>query len=381
MPETDICVAGAGPVGLSFAIATARQGYQVLVRDRKTAPTMPSELSANVIAVNPASADFLRRLDVWDHIPARFCQPYQAMQVVDATGVGSIRFTAEEAGLAELGHIVDQRALLAALAEVAAVEPDLTLEWETADTTEPGEFPLLIGADGAHSRIREAAGLRKVGFEYGQTATVCLARVNTVTREVAEGQKEARQWFNSTGPVALLPLSEPGMVAVVWSSFDDLQDLPLQDFTARLIEACEGGGMEGGDIEVLGPRLSFPLMQQHSLQYVAEGVALLGDAAHTIHPLAGQGANLGFADAECLAREIASARLEGQSPGDLSLLKRFEKARQPHNHLAALAMEGFHRLFTNRLPAARLLRNLGLRFARDNHNLKQMAIRVASGRL
>lgn len=370
----EINVVGGGFVGLAFAIAAARHGYEVALSDRKAAPEMPLSLSANVIAINPVSEEFLHWLGVWEHLPSQFRSPYGAMEVTDATGVGTIAFSAEEAGAAHLGHIVDQRALLAILAEVAESTQRLSLSWETSLAIEiPSEADgssLLVGADGTHSQIREAAGFRKIGFAYDQNATVCVARLSKPHGNTA------RQWFNDTGPVALLPLSEPDLTAVVWSSFEDLSQLEEEVFTDRLAQASEQP-----DIQIQGPRFSFPLMQQQALSYVTQGCALLGDAAHTIHPLAGQGANLGFADGRCLATELAAARLEGRGPGDLATLKRFEQQRKPHNHLAGLAMEGFHRLFTNRQPAASLLRNLGLRLVGDNAGLRQIAIQVASGRL
>lgn len=368
----DIHVVGAGFVGLSFAVAAARDGFRVALLDQKPAPRMPDSPSANVIAVNPASADFLGEIDVWDRLRSDFRAPYQRMVVLDGTGTGAIEFGAEEAGLPVLGHIVDQRMLIAALAEAAAETPGLTMAWETEATVGPGDVPLLVGADGAHSRIRESLGLRKIGFSYNQVATTCLVRLSLPHEGVA------RQWFGESGPLALLPLVEPDLVAVVWSSFDDLSKLPPSAFLGRLEEASEGATAGAA---LASDRFSFPLMQQQSLQYVTEGVALLGDAAHAIHPLAGQGANLGFADARCLVTELAGARIEGHVPGDLGVLKRYERSRKPHNYMAALAMEGFHRAFTSGMPLVGLARNLGLQFVQENKTLKQLAISVASGRL
>ena len=150
------------------------------------------------------------------------------------------------------------------------------------------------------------------------------------------------------------------------------------EFISALEESTEG---KLGRVRGVSPRSSFPLMQQHAWQYVAEGVALLGDAAHAIHPLAGQGANLGFADASCLVTELCSARLEGIDIGDLGLLKRYERKRKIENHVVALAMEGFHRLFTSDSSIVGLARNLGLRLVNENKTLKRLAISVASGRV
>lgn len=370
--SAEIIVVGGGFVGQAFAIAAGRQDLQVELYERKTRPVMPAALSANVIAVNPASRRFLEQLAVWQRIPAKFVTPYRGMAVYDATGTGEIAFSAEEAGLDELGHIVDQLALLAALAEAAADCPGLSCHWASDLQDELPQASLLVAADGAHSRLREQLGIRKLGFSYKQQATVTVATLSGNHGNVA------RQWFHQAGPVALLPLSEPDQVAVVWSSFEPLTEISDADFRARLESATEG--LHGTIIDT-GPRFSFPLMQQHALRYVKPGFALLGDAAHTIHPLAGQGANLGLADARILAQETAAARIEGKSVGDIGILKRFERKRQPENNLVALAMEGFHRLFTSPLPLVGLLRNQGLRLVNENKSLKQLAISVATGRV
>jgi 2-octaprenylphenol hydroxylase len=368
----DITVAGAGFVGLSFAIAASQRGFDVAVYDRKKRPVIPTALSSNVIAVNPASSAFLEDIGAWQKMADEFVTPYSAMSVFDGTGSGAISFTAQEADLQFLGHIVDQGALLAALAETGEAQDRLALHWETEADFSPGDVPLLVGADGVHSKIREAVGLKTVGFEYNQSATVCIARMEEPHGGVA------RQWFLETGPLAFLPLGEPNAVAVVWSSFDDLAACDDEDFGARLQDASEACL---GSVGSLTPRFAFPLRQQQALRYVAEGVALLGDAAHAIHPLAGQGANLGFADARVLVTEIGSAKLEGRSPGDINVLRRYEQQRKVENWSVGAAMEGFHRLFTAKLPVLGLLRSRGLRFVDSNRPLKKLAMNIAAGKV
>ena len=366
---TDITVVGAGFVGLAFAVAAGRQGYQVEVFDKKSRPGPISEPGSNVLAVNPASSRFLMEEDVWEKIPEKFRTPYFRMSVLDGDGTGSIEFSATDAGVDKLGDIVDQPALLEALVQRVEELPEVEIRWQTEADIEPGDVPLLVGADGVHSRIRENFRLRKAGFSYDQTATVCLVDVSK-THDAC-----ARQWFFADGPLALLPTGKANRVAMIWSSFEGKADIDDASMIVALAEATEGAL---GDILSVGPRFAFPLVQQQSLQYVDEGLALLGDAAHAIHPLAGQGANLGFADARELVSQISSSRLEGISPGSRTVLKRYEKARMPENHVTALAMEGFHRLFTARLPFASLLRSHGLRLFDGNKTLKQLAIGFAS---
>ena len=293
-----------------------------------------------------------------------------SMEVFDGEGAGSIRFDSDEANLPCLGHIVDQQALLVALSEVADAR-SLPIHWQTEPDPEM-TVPLLVGADGAQSSTRERLGLRKIQYRYDQQATVC------VVRTTEPHGASARQWFQASGPLAALPLAEPNTSALVWSDKSDLALLSDQAFTEQFLVASEG---VLGSVESLGERFSFPLQQMQALEYVAPGVVLIGDAAHAIHPLAGQGANLGFADVAVLSRELATGRLEGAAVGDITTLRRYERARRVENHLAAVAMEGFHRLFTARSGIAGLLRSQGMRLVQGNTSLKQLAIGVASGRI
>lgn len=365
----DIVVIGAGFVGLSFALAAKRRGLDVQVYERRGRPSAPDELAANVIAVNRKSREFLETCGVFSRLKPPFCTPYEAMSVFDGEGAGAISFRAEEADLPELGHIVDQNALRAALAD-AADDLGLPVHWESAVDVTNCEASLIVAADGSHSETREKLGLKKLGYQYDQQAIVCVGQFEK------SHDATAWQWFHESGPVALLPLGEPDKVAVIWSSTSDLSVESDDEFQARLAEATEG---QLGEVVSIGPRFCFPLMQQHALRYVADGVALLGDAAHTIHPLAGQGANLGFADAQALAGILGDARLEGRGLGDIQLLKRYEQLRMRENHIAGLAMESFYRLFGSKQPAIGLALSLGLRFVHENTALKRLAISVAAG--
>lgn len=378
----DIVVVGAGFVGLSFALAAHARGFRVEVFDKKSAPKLKMQesqgdetsaepaLSSSVIALNPTSVALLQSLSVFARLHANHAAPYQAMEVFDGEGTGSVRFTAIDAGLPSLGHIVDQQGLLVALNE-QAIDVGLPVHWQT-EANFDDDVSLVVGADGAHSQTREKLGLRKVQYSYKQRATVCVVK----TSGAHDGC--AKQWFQASGPLAALPLSEPNTYALTWSDYTDLATLTDDEFLAQLSESSEDAL---GQILSLGERRSFPLQQMQALQYVAAGVVLLGDAAHAIHPLAGQGANLGLADVAALIRELSAARLEGHDLGDLKTLRRYERARRSENHMAALAMEGFHRMFTAENGVARLIRGQGMKFVQGNKILKQLAISVASGRV
>ena len=372
---SDLVIIGAGFIGMSFALAAHKQGFGVEVYDRAASPVLPKTATSQVIAVNPVSAEFLSQIGVWNLIPDRFITRYDEMSVFDGQGSGSISFTAKEGGLGCLGHIVDQVALRVAMNE-CALSQGLEVKWtETADIDEL-KRDLLVAADGAHSATREKLGMKKVGYLYDQNATVCVAEFGQEI--IKERGRQAYQWFCNSGPLALLPLSDRGKFAVVWSSSEDIASISETEFISALEESTEG---KLGRVCGVSPRHSFPLMQQQAWQYVSERTVLLGDAAHAIHPLGGQGANLGFSDARCLVTELCSARLEGSEIGDAHVLKRYEKKRKKENYFAALTMEGFHRLFTSDSSIVGLVRGRGLRLVDENKTLKRFAISVASGRV
>ena len=366
---TDIAVVGAGVVGLAFALAAARQGFAVELFDKKHRPEKLLEASSNVLAINSSSRRFLQEEGVWNLIQKTYKTPYSSMIVKDGTGMGVISFSAADMDLDELGFIVDQKALLFALAKAADDQTNLRVNWKTDFDSASVTVPLVVGSDGVHSNIRKQLRLQTIGFDYQQTATVCLAKVSKPHGNCA------RQWFLNSGPVAFLPLSDQLRVAVIWSSSSSKTSLGETRFLEELYRASEG---ELGCISIIGSRFEFPLRQQQALQYVREGFALLGDAAHSVHPLAGQGANLGLSDASVLVAALCAARVEGLQPGELSVLKRYEKQRRPDNYLTALAMEGFHRVFTSSSLWSRLLRNHGLRFVGRNSALKKLAVGFAS---
>ncbi len=369
--QADIVVVGGGMIGLCSAVAARRLGFSVALFDQKPAPVAPSDQSANVIAMNSASTAFLTDIGVFSELPDVYRPAYTHMQIYDGVGSGSVTFDASDAGYPQLGHIVDQRALVAVLAERASAE-GVQLNWSSSyDMTAPRPS-LLVAADGAHSTTREQLGFQKLSYHYDQQATVCIA-----TLSEPHGQC-AWQWFHEDGPIALLPLAGECEVAVVWSSTQPRTDLDDDAFKRTLEEATEG---RFGDIASIGKRFGFPLMQLHAFRYVAPGVALVGDAAHAIHPLAGQGANLGFADISALITELGSARIEGRSPGDIALLRRYEKARRSHNHLAGAAMEGFNRLFSTSNPLISFARRMGMSVVQQNALVRKMAVSVASGRV
>jgi len=295
------------------------------------------------------------------------------MRVWDAVGRGSIHFDCADLGEPDLGHIVENRVTQLALWERLEAAQDVRLFCPAgvADVALSADAALLdlkdgrrlitsllVGADGRDSFVRDRLGIATRGWLYDQQAIVANVEVEKWHQETAW------QRFLPTGPLAFLPLLD-GRCSIVWSVTEvrsrELLALEASAFARALGEALE---YRLGEIGEVGPRAVFPLRLQHAERYVKPNLALIGDAAHAIHPLAGQGVNLGFLDAAELAAAVVEAKVRKRDIGGLWALRRYERARRGENGLMLMAMDGFKRLFSNRVPPLAALRSAGL-FAAD----------------
>ena len=386
----DIIVVGGGMVGAATALAAAQQGFRVALLER-AAPAMEWAADSHdlrVSALTRASQRILQNLGVWQGMQAMRVTAYERMQVWERKGQGEIHFAAADLGEPDLGHIVENRVVVAALWAALRQQRnvDILLGLELTGLGEQAGCPvlgladgteltagLLVGADGARSRLRELAGITLLGREYDQHALVA-----TVQAELGN-QRTAWQRFMPSGPLALLPL-EADLFSIVWSTSpaqaQALQDMPLDAFNRQLSETSQ---YCCGDLQLLGERAVFPLRLQRASTYIRPGVALVGDAAHVIHPLAGQGVNLGLLDAGMLVDVLRTARERGEALGGFGVLRRYERARKGHNLAVQMAMDAFKHLFSNQNPALHLLRNLGLGLADRVPPLRRQFERVALG--
>ncbi len=390
----DVVVVGGGMVGGTLACALAEGGLSVaIVEASPPRPPAPADAGApfdvRVSALTRGSEAVLRRLGVWPGIEGRRLAPFREMVVWDAGGDGTLRFDSADLGEPTLGHIVENRVVVAAIEERLGTLPGLTWlrpEAPVALTVTPDAAVLrvaagartvparlVVGADGGRSRLRDLAGIGLHRSQYGHSALVA-----TVRTELHHGDT-AWQRFLPSGPLAFLPLPE-GHCSVVWSvppaHAQELLDLEPEDFARQLEIAFE---LRLGQVSWVGERAVFPLYRQHADRYVRPRVALVGDAAHTIHPLAGQGVNLGLLDAAALAEVVLSACARGQDPGALPTLRRYERWRKGHNLLVQGAMDGFRLLFGTDLAPVRVLRNLGLRLTDGAPAVKRLLMRQAMG--
>jgi len=369
--DYDVLIAGAGLVGLSLAPALAASGRSVALADRAavTPPPAPAggdDWDTRVYAISPGSVAFLGSLGVWQALPADRMAPVEAM-IVEGDGGARLRFSAYELGERALAWIVEERALKTALvARVAeagvalhapcafdslAVRADGCVLACGADKL---FARLVVGADGLRSHVRETAGIVAETKPYGQTAVV--ANFNCERAHLGR----AFQWFHDDGGVlAWLPL--PGRrVSMVWSAphalAAELLALPVDALAAR-VAAC--GRHCLGAFATITPAAGFPLQLSTLPTTVAHRVALVGDAAHGIHPLAGQGVNLGFADAEALAAVLRDCG-PITDPGEPLLLERFARQRKAPVLAMQYVTDGLARLFGTSLPLARAARNWGM---------------------
>ena len=393
MERVDVLIVGGGMIGLSLAAALGDSDLRVMILDQGSRPkveplgpkhkdgwTLRSGVRPRVTTIAKAQWSFLTRIGASVAAPA-----YSRIEVWDGEGTGTVSFSAEDVGEIELGCIVENDRLCAALVELLQTKGAVTLHWDTplvainkvddgyVVDTQDGKWhtTLLVGADGGRSQVRKMANLSAVRWSYDQQGVVACVETENSHGGVA------RQWFTSDGILAFLPLGDPHLCSIVLSCENAQSILAMdeREFAGLLTDLSEG---ELGDIVAVDERLAFPLAQQHSLRYVRQNLALIGDAAHTIHPLAGQGANIGLADVEALALVLNQARLEGRSLGDIQLLNGYQRARRNDNIMTAALMEIFVRGFASRNPAVRWLRNKSMNMVNESGFLKTLVTRYAT---
>lgn len=386
-----IVIVGGGMVGLVLAAALARHQLPViLIENQMPALQWPAaELDSRVSAINIASQNILMNLGIWSKLSKEATCPLRGMQVWDFVGGGEIEFTAADLGKPQLGFIVENRAVIKALWEHLSTEPLVkmiapaqpvkmvrgidNLQLQLADQSIISA-KLLVGADGAHSWVREQMGVVLEERPYQQQAIV------SVVETEKSHQMLAYQSFLPTGPLGVLPLSHLHRAAIVWSN--DLLDaerlvrIPANDFNRELSQALN---FRLGAMSYLSELRVIPLVMRHAKEYVQPRLALIGDAAHTIHPLAGQGVNLGLLDAAALAQVIAQARDKDQEIGGLRALKRYQRWRKGNNVLMSATMGGFKELFSGDSNWKVQLRSQGLNLTNQIPWLKQVFMRQAMG--
>ena len=386
----DVIIVGGGMVGACMAGALAQTPLRIaLVEGRVFADNWSNEhYDPRVSAISRASQNILSALGAWETMVAERVSPYSAMHVWDACGRGEIHFDCADIGEPTLGHIIENRVILKGLLHALQEHNNVELLCP-ASPREMTQHPehvslyldngavlqgkLLIGADGANSWVRIRAGISTRDYDYQQQAIV------TTVKTERYHQDTAWQRFLPTGPLAFLPLPD-GYSSIVWSTgTEHAQQLLAMDDAEFKHALQQGIDNRLGEIISVDERAAFPLKSRHANEYIKPRMVLIGDAAHTIHPLAGQGVNLGFADAASLAEVLLDALAANKDIGQTAVLRRYERWRKGSNLAMLSAMSGFKHLFGNELPVVTQMRNLGLSLTNRSTPMKNLFIRYAMG--
>src|SRR6187401_3478271 len=373
--QAEVVVGGAGFAGLALAIAL-RQGlgdpFTVTVADPALAHARSKDPRASAIAA--AARRLFEAIEVWDAV-AENAQPILDMVVTDSKLDDAVRptfltFGGEVEGGEPFAHMIENRHLVDAVAGFDAEANSIKVQFGGDETI---AARLLVGADGAHSLIREQAGIATHGWNYDQSAIV-----TTVAHE-RDHNGRAEEHFLPAGPFAILPLTGR-RCSIVWTETSGeaqrIVALADNEFHAELEKRF---GLQLGDIEIVGPRRAFPLGLFTARTFIGQRLALVGDAAHIIHPIAGQGLNMGLRDVAALAEAIADAARLGLDPGGPEVLERYQRWRRFDTMTMGVATDGLNRLFSNHSDALRLVRDIGLGLVERMPMLKRMFIREAAG--
>lgn len=391
MQNVDVAIVGGGMVGLAVACGLQGSGLRVAVLEQ----SQPQPLTADappalrVSAINAASETLLNRLDVWSAIVAQRASCYHGMEVWDKDSFGRIAFDDQSMGFSHLGHIIENAVIHQALWQKAQRCQDVTLlapaevqqvawgENEAFLSLKDGNMltaRLVVGADGANSWLRDKADIALTSWDYRHHALVATVRT------AEPHQAIARQAFHGDGILAFLPLSDPHLCSIVWSlapqEAERMKNADAATFNQALDIAFDN---RLGLCAVESARQVFPLTGRYARQFAAHRLALVGDAAHTIHPLAGQGVNLGFMDAAELIDELRRLHGQGKDFGQHFYLRRYERSRKHSAAVMLAGMQGFRELFAGTHPAKKLLRDIGLKLADTLPGVKPQLIRQAMG--
>ncbi len=384
----DVVVVGAGMIGAATALGLAQEGWKVALLDHQPPQSYDtqSQPDVRVSAISCASVDLFKQLGAWDAVLQMRSAPYRRLETWEQND-SNLVFDAQSLGLPELGYMVENRILQLALWQQFEKYPNLTLlcpavlqsmQWQKVGwlvTLVDGmkmAARLIVGADGARSQVRQMAGIGSRGWQYRQSCMLI-----TVKTEQPQQDMTWQQFFPS-GPRAFLPLFDQ-WASLVWydkpARIRQLQTMSMAQLEQEIFQAFP---VRLGKVTPVAAG-SFPLTRHHANRYVREGLVLLGDAAHTINPLAGQGVNLGYRDVNTLLDVLVKARELTEQWDSLEVLKRYQRRRMPDNLMMQAGMDLFYTVFSNELPGLKVARNLALMAAQRASVIKKAVLKYALG--
>ncbi len=392
MKTADLIIVGGGMVGLALAGLLANTSCQIKIIE-KNAPILSGEISNRVSAINLRSQQMLEKVGAWQLIPEQSRSPYDQMLVWEKDSFAKIHFdnqdhAIKQLGLEQLGFIIENQHIQYALWQKVSQQSNVEIILSTPKTLgvsdngvfltlENGEMlsaKLVVGADGANSWVRQQSRIPLISRDYQHTALVCNVKT------VESHQKVARQIFSPESILAFLPLRDEHLCSIVWSlppeQAKQLVECDEKQFNQALTIAFDN---QLGLCELQSSRNIYPLTARYARDFAQSRIALIGDAAHTIHPLAGLGVNLGFADAITLATELEKLLSTGKDIGDYRHLRQFERVRKLEAVKVLAAMEGLKQLFSGDNPLKKLVRGVGLSLTNQNALVKKFIIEQAIG--
>lgn len=390
MKNVDIAIIGGGMVGLTLAAALADTDLRIaIIENTETDPKLNAEPDLRVSALSRSSENILSNIGIWQGILDRRYNSYHQMKVWEQDSFAAIEFEAQSLAQPNLGYIIENRVIQLALLDEVKRQENVTFycpdrcsnlmfgdseAWITLESGHAITAKLVIGADGAQSWVREQVAIPLTHWDYGHSALIANIRTTEPHQNIA------RQIFTPEGPLAFLPLSDPHLCSIVWSQPPTLAQTRCQmsqDEFNKILTATFDNQL--GLCQVESERVAFPLKMRYARDMVRERIALIGDAAHTIHPLAGQGVNLGLLDAASLAQEILRLHHEGKDIGKRSNLRDFERWRKTEAAHMIAAMQGFKALFDGSNPIKKLFRGAGMMAAAHLPGIKTQFMKRALG--
>ena len=388
--DADVVVVGGGIIGGTFACLLGQAGLKVILLDAGIRQLNSlKKVDARVFAITLASEQILKKAGAWRRLHEDDIACFRKMHVWDENGLGEVQFDSASICQATMGYIISHQVIVDALQEKLLDMENVRCLWSVSAAfikeeagamlleTEDGlqfRSKLVVAADGSHSKLRTLANIHYQKHDYNQSALACVVTTEYPHIEVA------RQRFLKRGPLAFLPMVDPHQSAIVWSSSPDhiqrLKEMEQSAFHYELAEAFEN---ELGEIKESTDRMVFPLSRAQADHYIQSRLALIGDSAHSVHPLAGLGANLGLLDAASLADVVIDAVQRGRDPGRVQVLRRYERQRKGENQSMMYLMDGFKQLFENQSQSVQWLRNFGLDIVDSVPFAKHAIMRRAMG--